>query len=228
MVGKIHILVIIFLLSFSGCTKLMTNNSKPFLDVQVGLVENTKSLNDVAKKVDILADLQKEISIKVGLGGEQYDNQKAVSKETKQLLAMIEQNALEAKKDREANAEILKGVLSALKVVGPIAGQAVGIPAPVTNAGLSLTEALLGAGTTGIVGAGIKGFLADRRRKKDDEDWQKHCEELEAEAEKEKQEMKKSLLIKQRRDGKLPPEHFEDKAEATRLAIEELTREGKI
>ena len=228
MVRKIHILVMIFLLSFNGCTKIMTTNSKPFLDVQRGLTESTEALNFVAKKLDALADLQKEISLKVGLGSEQYDNQKRVSSDTKELLAIIKHNEEEAKKDREANAQVIKTLLAFAEKVAPVAGQALGVPAPATSAAIDTTKAILGTGLALFGGKMGSDFVWNRRRKKDEEEWEKHCEDLEKEHEEDKAELKKSLLIKQRRDGKLPPEHFEEKAEATRLAIEELTKEGKI
>ena len=220
--------IIFFMFNMIGCTKVMTNKSKPFVDVQQGLTEVTESLNQVAKKVDILADLQKEISLKVGLGTEQYDNQKRVSTDTKELLAIIKQNEEDAKKDREANAEILKSVIAALKVIAPVAGQVAGIPAPLTQAGLSLTDALLGAGGTGVAVKLAQDFFATRRKRKDEEEWEEYCQKLKDDHENDKEEMKASLLIKQRRDGKLPSEDLDRKKEATREAIAELKAEGKI
>jgi hypothetical protein len=223
-------LFLIFLLSFffTSCTKVLTNTSKTFLDVQSGLLENTNTLNKVAIKVDKMADLQKDIAKTIGLETSEYDKQRSVSAETKELLAIIKSNDEQAKKDREANAEILKGILSALKVVAPVAGSMVGIPPQVTSAGLSITDALLGAGGTGVVVAGVKELLASRRKRKEDEEWQKHCEDLEKEALKEKEEMKKSLLIKMKTAGKMPAEHMALYDEKKLEAMAELKAEGKI
>jgi hypothetical protein len=216
------------LLFLSACVKPLMNNSKPIIDLQNGLVENTKNLNEVAKKVDILGDLQKKIAVNLGLETTEYDKQRSVSKETALLFDQIKADREEAKKDREANAEILKTIIAGLKVVGPIAGTAIGIPPAVTQAGLSMTDAILGAGGTGVAISLAKDFLATRRKKKEDEEWQAHCEELEAEALKEKEEMKKSLLIKMKTSAKMPPEHMALYDEKKLEAIAELKAEGKI
>ena len=197
-------LVAIFF-SLYGCMPL-TTNSQAFRNVQTGLLENTKTLDKVAEKLDFVTE-------KLGVEGT-----KKVSDETKELIAQIQ-------KDNEikynALQESVKGLMPLLKVVAPIAGQAIGIPSQVTNAGISITDALLGGGSA--IGALTTATTLWARRKRESE----HQEELEG-LEKEKDEKIRKLKIERLAMAYTNPEHQEEHTRNMERAEKELRSKGEI
>ncbi len=221
-------MMIMIILMASACTRPLMNTSKSFVDLQQGVEKNTIVTNDIARKVDELGTLQRSISKHLGLNTDIYDQQKFVSSESKELMAFMKDYREEAKKDREANNEILKTALAALKVVGPVAGQMIGIPPQVTTTGLTLTESLIGAGGLGLIVNAGKDFLARRKTERDDQEWQDHCDKLAEEHDLKLQEVKKKGLIKAHTMALMDPAMQEVYDQNELIATEKLRRKGLI
>ena len=154
-----------------GCMPI-TTNSPAFLNLQNAAIANAKQLDKVAEKIDYVAD-------KVGV------NAPRVSDETKELIKQIQ---ADNEKKYNALSETLSGLMPLLKGLAPIAGAAIGIPPQATQAGISITEALLGTGAASAVAKiGIDMWA---RRKREGE----HQEELEDKEESHKRELERMKI----------------------------------
>jgi len=174
-------LVFILIASFFiyGCMPL-TTNSTAFRNMQSDLVSATEQLKEVSRQTKFIAD---QVGVKV----------KDLSPEIEARIQLMEKHQAE---QLNAFTETLKGIMPFIKVGAPIAGQALGIPAPVTSAGISTLEAVLIGGASLIGGHSASQTLASRRRKKEDEEWEEYCKDLEEKREKERKELQAMVLNK--------------------------------
>jgi len=131
-----------------GCAPLHTN-SPAFKNVQVGLLETNKTMNDIAVKLDMLSD-------KVGV------NMPKVSNQTEELIKQI----------HEDNAKTYSAVMETINTFKPfiktgleIGAAAVGVPQPVAKGVINVVDALIYGGST-VATTVAGGTLWARRRDK--------------------------------------------------------------
>lgn len=198
-----------FLIFLSGCIgRPLTTNSPLIQDMKKNMDVNSENLIKLSKSMDKVSD-------KLGL------NIPSLTLEFKD--ALKQQQA-----DFDKKYDLLDAKLSAFIAKGAeVAGQAMGIPAPVT------------AGVIGLVstygGKVVSDIYANRRRERDA---QQHAEELaEQEEEKEKirlrlerekEELRVKALIKQRTMAKVKPEYQLEYDRCKEEAERELKARGEI
>lgn len=194
----------IILFSFFGCMPL-TTESMAFKDVQKNLEINASNMVKVGKDIDKISD-------KLGLGLTPLESQFKDA-----LLKQQEDNQKQYTLMRE---EFKQQMIEMGKNILAQGGQAMGIPAPVT------------AGVIGLVstygGKIVSDIYARRRKEREDQEWQEHCDELEKEHEKEKEEMRQKGLIKQKTMAKIEPKYQIEYDKAKEDAIRELRSQGEI
>lgn len=176
---KYYTMVFALIVSLSGCVPL-TTNSHAFRTMQADMITSAEQLKELSRQTKFIAD---QVGVKV----------KDLSPEIEARIKLMEKNQAE---QLNAFAETIKTLMPFIKTGASIAGQAIGIPAPVATAGISTLEAVLIGGSAMLAGSGASNSLAARRRKKEDEEWEEYCKELEEKKEKEKKEMQALLLNK--------------------------------
>lgn len=197
-------LIIVFVLSY-GCTPLSTN-SQAFKNVQAGLLETNKTMNDIALKLDLLAE-------KTG-----NQNMPIVSEQTKELVKQIQEDNA---KTYNAFLETVKGLMPVIKTGAEIAGNAVGIPSPVTKGVINVVDALLyGGASTSTIGA-VATLWARRKDKKKFEDELKEWKDYDEENERKNQ-------IKIRANALTSPNSTTEYQKNLVIAEKQLIEEGII
>ena len=187
-----------------GCAPLHTN-SQAFKSVQVGLLETNKTMNDIAVKLDMLAD-------KVGV------NMPKVAGQTEELIKQIQADNA---KTHSAFLETLETLKPFIKAGATMAGTAVGIPAPVTEGAIKIVDALL-YGSSAITTAAAGGTLWARRKdKKKFADEIKEWKDYDDENERKNQ-------IKIRANALTSPNATTEYQKNLLLAEEQLIKEGVI
>jgi len=152
----------------------------------------------IGKKLDLVSD-------KLGL------NLPPVTLELKDALAKLQA-------DNDKKHELVSAqVGEILKVLAKMGLGAAGVPPAITNAGFGLLETALGGTAIATVTKIGTSILADRRRKKDDEEWEEHCKELEEKHKEEKE-----------RQERLIKEEAEREKERIRLKLEQEKEEIRI
>lgn len=174
-------LIFVFIASFFvyGCMPL-TTSSTAFKNMQSDLVSATEQMKELSRQTKYIAD---QVGVKV----------KDLSPEIEKRIQLMEQHNAE---QLSAFGETLKGLMPFIKAGASIAGQAVGIPAPVTTAGISTLEAVLIGGASMIGGHSASQTMAARRRQKEDQEWEEYCEQQEEKREKERKELQALALGK--------------------------------
>lgn len=143
-----------------GCVPLHTN-SPAFKNVQVGLLETNKTMNDIAVKLDMLAD-------KVGV------NMPKVSNQTEELIKQIQADNA---KTYNAFMETINTLKPLIKTGLEVGATAVGVPQPVAKGVINVVDALIYGGAAASTAATGGTLWARRKDKKKFADEIKEWEE---------------------------------------------------
>lgn len=173
-------LIILMLTTVSACRPL-TTESPLILDMKKNMEANAENTIKLSKNVDKIAD-------KIGL------DIPSITPELKDALKQLQ--ADNDKKYDLLDAKFNKIIELMLKT----GASAVGVPAPVVNAGIGMTEALLGGGGLMTVTKYASDFLANRRRQKEKEEFDEHCRELEEKHKQEKEEIERKIREEEERE----------------------------
>lgn len=156
--------LIAFLLFIYGCAPLHTE-SPAFKNVQVGLLETNKTMNDIAIKLDALAD-------KVGV------NMPKVSNETAELVKQIQADNA---KTYNAFMETINTLKPLIKTGLEVGATAVGVPQPVAKGVINMVDALIYGGSAlsgGVTGATLWARRRDKKKHKEElSEWEKYDKE---------------------------------------------------